>query len=97
MIRHIHRNIKDRNLTKEVKMTKNYCTQNNGECGTCSLVNYSRDCRNVALLTDKDLYWVATQYISECCDTLIERAYVPDSESWVYACSRCGKAVGGVL
>ena len=25
---------------------KSYCTQNNGDCGTCSLVNYNRDCRN---------------------------------------------------
>lgn len=25
---------------------KDYCTQNNGNCETCSLVNYSRDCQN---------------------------------------------------
>ena len=25
---------------------KNYCTQNNGVCASCSLVNYGRDCRN---------------------------------------------------
>ena len=25
---------------------KKYCTQNNGDCQTCSLVNYGRDCRN---------------------------------------------------
>lgn len=23
-----------------------YCTQNNGNCATCSLVNYGRDCHN---------------------------------------------------
>jgi len=23
-----------------------YCTQNDGDCETCSLVNYGRDCRN---------------------------------------------------
>jgi len=23
-----------------------YCTQNNGNCQTCSLVNYGRDCQN---------------------------------------------------
>lgn len=23
-----------------------YCTQNNGDCPTCSLVNYGRDCQN---------------------------------------------------
>ena len=27
-------------------MKKDYCTQNNGDCATCSLVNYGRDCRN---------------------------------------------------
>jgi len=25
---------------------KTYCTQNDGNCSTCSLVNYGRDCRN---------------------------------------------------
>jgi hypothetical protein len=25
---------------------KKYCTQNNGDCLTCSLVNYGRDCKN---------------------------------------------------
>jgi hypothetical protein len=25
---------------------KPYCTQNNGDCLTCSLVNYNRDCQN---------------------------------------------------
>lgn len=25
---------------------KSYCTQNDGDCPTCSLVNYGRDCRN---------------------------------------------------
>lgn len=27
-------------------MKKGYCTQNNGKCNTCSLVNYGLDCRN---------------------------------------------------
>lgn len=25
---------------------KSYCTQNNGDCASCSLVNYNRDCEN---------------------------------------------------
>lgn len=25
---------------------KDYCSQNNGECSSCSLVNYGRDCMN---------------------------------------------------
>lgn len=28
---------------------KSYCTQNSGDCLTCSLVNYGRDCRNIPL------------------------------------------------
>ena len=28
---------------------KPYCTQNNGDCSTCSLVSYNRDCHNVPL------------------------------------------------
>lgn len=27
-------------------MVKPYCTQNDGKCKTCSLVNYGRDCYN---------------------------------------------------
>lgn len=25
---------------------RSYCTQNEGDCGTCSLVSYGRDCHN---------------------------------------------------
>jgi hypothetical protein len=25
---------------------KSYCTQNNGDCNSCSLVNYGKDCYN---------------------------------------------------
>ena len=30
----------------EKEMKKSYCTQNDGKCGTCSLVNYNLDCAN---------------------------------------------------
>lgn len=30
-------------------VTPDYCTQNDGDCMTCSLVNYNRDCRNNSL------------------------------------------------
>lgn len=33
---------------------KIYCTQNDGDCKTCSLVNYGRDCMNVSLVNDDD-------------------------------------------
>ena len=28
---------------------KPWCTQNDGDCSTCSLVNYGRDCLNVSV------------------------------------------------
>jgi hypothetical protein len=28
---------------------KEYCTQNNGDCSSCSLANYNRDCQNVPI------------------------------------------------
>lgn len=28
-----------------------YCTQNDGNCETCSLVNYGRDCQNMPIVT----------------------------------------------
>ena len=34
-------NRKDKTMT-----TPDYCTQNDGNCPTCSLVNYGRDCAN---------------------------------------------------
>lgn len=27
-------------------MIKTYCTQNSGDCSTCPLVSYNRDCQN---------------------------------------------------
>ena len=32
---------------------KKYCTQNNGECSTCSLSSYGKDCRNNAIQPKK--------------------------------------------
>ena len=32
---------------------KNYCTQNEGDCKTCSLTNYNRDCHNNPLTEDE--------------------------------------------
>jgi hypothetical protein len=31
------------------QITPEYCTQNGGDCRTCSLVNYGRDCHNEPL------------------------------------------------
>ena len=35
---------------------KKYCTQNNGHCETCSLVNYGYDCENVKIKTVENKY-----------------------------------------
>ena len=34
----------------EVREVPDYCTQNHGDCSTCSLKNYGRDCRNNKVL-----------------------------------------------
>jgi hypothetical protein len=31
---------------------KSYCTQNDGDCLTCPLISYGRDCQNVLLGED---------------------------------------------
>jgi len=33
---------------------KSYCTQNDGDCETCSLVNYRRDCMNIPIDQDEE-------------------------------------------
>lgn len=30
---------------------KPYCTQNNGDCASCSLSSYGRDCQNIRIIT----------------------------------------------
>ncbi len=32
---------------------KDYCTQNNGDCATCSLSNYGRDCMNQPIAEER--------------------------------------------
>lgn len=34
-------------------MKPEYCTQNDGDCGTCSLVSYGRDCMNNPIEPDE--------------------------------------------
>ena len=33
---------------------KDYCTQNDGDCSTCSLVSYGRDCQNNPIKAEED-------------------------------------------
>lgn len=44
---------------------KDYCTQNNGDCATCSLTNYGLDCQNNPIKTERRKTlrgWEATMY-----------------------------------
>jgi hypothetical protein len=43
---------------------KSYCTQNNGDCATCSLANYGKDCRNKPIETKikQSLYFDAASW-----------------------------------
>jgi hypothetical protein len=34
---------------------KEYCTQNDGDCITCSLVNYGKDCMNNQISSDSQV------------------------------------------
>jgi len=48
-------------------MLKKYCTQNGGDCDTCSLSSYNKDCKNNRLLTeteDRIVELIATQALS---------------------------------
>ena len=40
-----------------------YCTQNGGDCDTCSLVNYGRDCHNAPVAGD-DIIPIPTEGIA---------------------------------
>ena len=46
-------------------MKKPYCTQNEGDCETCSLVNYRHDCRNVPLETVEIMKLTEAQFQHE--------------------------------
>lgn len=76
-------------------MVRSYCTQNNGDCSSCSLVNYGMDCKNNPIVNadQSDLYWIATEYISECCGKLLDRAWDKDQQVWVWECSGCDTRV----
>ena len=60
-----------------------YCTQNNGDCFNCSLVNYGRDCQNNM-----------TRPI--CCQkpmTINKRIARVSGQRIQYLCRLCGKTV----
>jgi len=46
--------------------TEKYCTQNDGDCSTCSLVNYGRDCHNNSVAVVKDGYCQCARPIIYC-------------------------------
>jgi len=75
---------------------KSYCTQNNGNCANCSLVNYNRDCQNNPIPgSETNIFWIATEHITDCCDELAERAW--DVEKWIWKCSRCDTTINSPI
>jgi hypothetical protein len=72
-------------------MTENYCSQNDGDCSTCSLVNYGRDCQNnllserVTKISFQD--WFKSWFIDtvQSCDGCMK-----DLHFWDEAYQHCG-------
>lgn len=73
---------------------KSYCTQNKGDCSTCSLVNYGRDCRNQPLnVIEKALQeerMTAAVKCSEC-------GHYMESEEHGHVKRRCGSFTPAVM
>ncbi|MEI6056674.1 MAG: hypothetical protein WCR55_11530 [Lentisphaerota bacterium] len=44
----------------------NYCTQNNGDCSTCTLLKFGRDCHNNAIAIVKKGYCQCTMSVAYC-------------------------------
>lgn len=65
-------------------MKPDYCVQNDGDCKTCSLVNYGRDCQNnvvgkVSLISQED--WLKSWLIDsfELCTGCGSEIYFRDT------------------
>ena len=56
---------------------RTYCTQNDGDCDTCSLVSYGRDCRNVSIAL-----YAERQELAEQERNLYSPDYSPGSAGW---------------
>lgn len=48
-------------------MKRVYCTQNDGDCGSCSLVSYGRDCKNNPVYDpEKDICGSCNEIATKC-------------------------------
>ena len=64
---------------------KDYCTQNEGQCETCSLVNYQKDCYNQPI--SKGYYKTAMGECCRKCDTQLTKA--GNQEKEIGVCPVC--------
>ena len=56
---------------------RTYCTQNDGDCDTCSLVSYGRDCQNTSIAL-----YAERQEIADRERNLYSPEYFPGSAGW---------------
>jgi hypothetical protein len=49
---YLHEIMRFKTFCGKESIMKSYCTQNNGDCLTCSLTKYGRDCKNILLGVD---------------------------------------------
>ncbi len=55
------------------RQMQTYCTQNNGDCRTCALVNHGRDCRNNLIAKREEICASCGLPADNCrCDNHIE-------------------------
>lgn len=75
---------------------KKYCSQNNGDCSTCSLVNYGRDCQNNLVASGDDMKSLFHAIETETCPICLNPLDVVTTENdgkidgASYTCSFCG-------
>jgi len=58
---------------------RNYCTQNNGDCSSCSLVNYGRDCHNSSIMMGLREWAAETGHSDTSARSLIRRGKLPQA------------------
>lgn len=59
---------------------RNYCTQNNGDCSSCSLVNYGRDCHNNSILMSLTEWAAETGHSDTSARSIIRRGKLPAAQ-----------------
>jgi hypothetical protein len=57
-----------------------YCTQNNGDCFTCSLVNYGRDCYNNNIMLGLADWARQSDHSGISARSLVRRGKLPEAQ-----------------